>query len=194
MVVSERQQLRNTLRPVWWFVLPLVLMIVWRGSLPALIYPGDRVTWKVLAEYSWNPITTQSGSFFCIAASSTPIRVVTEEVRYIYELSLTLEHSMPISSPAAPGLTPCALIWHKTKHFQNSFFTFETRDKIAKKKLRREEKKLIILPTTKNDFTVCQKSTRQNMFLPCIIFLPCVHTANSIFAVRSIESTRETTE
>ena len=40
MVVSERQQLRNTLRPVWWFVLPLVLMIVWRGSLPALIYPG----------------------------------------------------------------------------------------------------------------------------------------------------------
>ena len=47
-----------------------------RGSLPALIYPGDRVTWKVLAEYSWNPITTQSGSFLCTAASSTPIRVV----------------------------------------------------------------------------------------------------------------------
>ena len=34
-----------------------------------------------------------------------PIRVVTKEERYIYELSLTLEHSMPISSPAAAGLT-----------------------------------------------------------------------------------------
>ena len=73
--------------------------------MPALIYPGDRVIWKVLAEYSWNPTTTQSGSFLCTAASSTPIRVVTREVRYIYELSLTLEHSMSISSPAAPGLT-----------------------------------------------------------------------------------------
>ena len=45
------------------------------------------------------------GSFLRTAASSTPIRVVTEEVRYIHELSLTLEHYMPISSPAAPGLT-----------------------------------------------------------------------------------------
>ena len=66
---------------------------------------GDRVTWKVLAEYSWSPTTTQSGSFLCTAASSKPIQVVTSEVRYIHELSLTLEHSMPISSPAAPGLT-----------------------------------------------------------------------------------------
>ena len=72
-------------------------MIVWRGSLPTLIYPGDRVTWKVLAEYSWSPTIR--------VASSTPIRVVTKEVRYIHELSLTLEHSMSISSPAAPGLT-----------------------------------------------------------------------------------------
>ena len=81
-------------------------MIVWRGSLPALIYPGDRITWKVLTEYSWSSTTTQSGSFFCTAASSMPIRIVTKEVRYINELSLTLEHSMPISSSAAPGLTP----------------------------------------------------------------------------------------
>ena len=80
-------------------------MIDWSGSLPALIYPGGRVTWKVLAEYSWNPTTTQSGSFLCTAASPTPIRVVTKEVGYIHELSLTLEHSMPISSTAAPGLT-----------------------------------------------------------------------------------------
>ena len=71
-------------------------MIVWRGALPALIYPGDRVTWKVLAEYSWSPTTTQSGSFLCIAASSTPMRVITKEVRYIHELSLTLEHSMSV--------------------------------------------------------------------------------------------------
>ena len=76
-----------------------------RGSLPTLIYPGDRVTWKIPAEYSWSHITTQSGSFFCTAASSTPIRIVTKEVRYIHEPSLTLEHSMPINSPVAPGLT-----------------------------------------------------------------------------------------
>ena len=82
-------------------------MIVWRGSLPALIYPGDRVTWKVLAEYSWSPTTTQSGSFLCTATSSMPIRVVKKEVRYIHELSVTLEHSMSISSPAVPGLTNC---------------------------------------------------------------------------------------
>ena len=84
-------------------------MIVWRGSLPTLIYPGDRVTWKVLAEYSWSPTTTESGSFLCTVASSTPIRVVTREVRNIYELSLTLEHFMPISSPAIPGLTKSEL-------------------------------------------------------------------------------------
>ena len=52
-----------------------------------------------------DPITTQLGSFFYTAASSMPIRVVTREVRYIHKLSLTLEYSMPISSPAAPGLT-----------------------------------------------------------------------------------------
>ena len=80
-------------------------MIVWRGSLPTLIYMGDGVTWKVLIEYSLSPTTTRSGSFLCTAASSTPIRVVTKEVRYIHELSLTLEYSMPISSSAATGLT-----------------------------------------------------------------------------------------
>ena len=35
---------------------------VLRGSLPALIYPGDRVTWKVLAEYCRSPTTTWTGS------------------------------------------------------------------------------------------------------------------------------------
>ena len=64
------------------------------------------VTWKVLAEYSWKLTTTQLGSFLCTAASSMPIRAVTREVRYIHELSLILEHFMPISSPGAPGLTP----------------------------------------------------------------------------------------
>ena len=42
-----------------------------------------------------------------------PIRVVTKDIRYIYELSLTLEYSMIVSSPAAPGLTitdPMAII------------------------------------------------------------------------------------
>ena len=66
---------------------------------------GDRVTWKVLAEYSWSPTTVRSGSFLCTAASSAPIRIVIREIRYIHELSLTLEHSIPMSSPAVPGLT-----------------------------------------------------------------------------------------
>ena len=50
----------------------------------------------------------QAHNFFCTAASSMPIRVVTREVRSIHELSLTLEHSMPISSPAALGLIVAA--------------------------------------------------------------------------------------
>ena len=74
------------------------------GPCPPLYIRGDRVTWKVLAEYSWSPTTTRSGSFLCTAASSMPIRVVTKEIRYFQELSLTLEHSMSISSLAVPGL------------------------------------------------------------------------------------------
>ena len=66
---------------------------------------GTGLHGKVLAEYSWSPTTTQSGSFLCTAASSMPIRVVTREVRYIHKISLTLEHSMPINSPAGPSLT-----------------------------------------------------------------------------------------
>ena len=95
-------------------------MIVWRGSLPALIYPGDRITWKVPAVYSWSPTTTQSGSFLCTAASSMPIRVVTKEVRYIHELSLTLEHSISISSPAVPGLTVTVMMMQTWEHLQQS--------------------------------------------------------------------------
>ena len=80
------------------------------GPCPPLYIRGDRVTWKVLAKYNWSPTTTQSVSFYCTAASSTPIRGVTSEVRYIHELCITLEHSMPISSPAAMGLTYVILI------------------------------------------------------------------------------------
>ena len=61
------------------------------GPCPPLYIRGDRVTWKVLAEHSWSLI-----------------RVVTKEVRYIHELSLTLEHSMPVSSPTVPSLTHLA--------------------------------------------------------------------------------------
>ena len=39
---------------------------VLRGSLPTLIYRGDKITWKVLAEYSWSPTTTRSGSFLVL--------------------------------------------------------------------------------------------------------------------------------
>ena len=99
------RELRNTLRPVWLFVLPQVLMMFRGGPCPPLYIRGDKITWKVLAEYSWSPTTTQQGSFLCTAASSTPIQVVTRGVRYIHELSLILEHSMSISSPAVPGLT-----------------------------------------------------------------------------------------
>ena len=81
------------------------MLLIRGGHCPPLYIRGGRVTWKVLAGYSWSPTTTQSGSFLYTAASSMPIRVVTKEVRYIHGLSLTLEHFMPISSPAAPGLT-----------------------------------------------------------------------------------------
>jgi hypothetical protein len=37
-----------------------------RGYLPTLIYPRGRVIWKVLAEYSWSPTTTWSGSFLVL--------------------------------------------------------------------------------------------------------------------------------
>ena len=30
------------------------------------IFWGDRVTWKILAEYSWNPTITRSGSFLVL--------------------------------------------------------------------------------------------------------------------------------
>ena len=59
-----------------------------------------------------------------------PIRVVTKDVRYIHELSLTLENSMPISSPAALGLTgqslPPSLTLAKdlVMMFQNYLRTF----------------------------------------------------------------------
>ena len=56
---------------------------------------------RVLLESNYN----LAGQFPCTTASSMPIRVVTKEVRYIHELSLTLEHSMSVRSPAAPGLT-----------------------------------------------------------------------------------------
>ena len=56
---------------------------------------------RVQLESFYNTI----GKFPCTVASSTPIRLVTKEVRYIHELSLTLEHSMSISSPTVPGLT-----------------------------------------------------------------------------------------
>ena len=78
------------------------------GPCPSLYIRGNRVTWKVLVEYNWSPTTTQSGNFLYTAASSTPIWVVTREIWYIYELFLTLEHSMSVSSPVAPGLTAAA--------------------------------------------------------------------------------------
>ena len=79
-------------------------MIVLEG-VPARPYISGGTGLHGLAEYSWNPTTIQSGSFLCTAASPTSIRVVTKEVKYIHKLSLTLEHSMLISIPAAPGLT-----------------------------------------------------------------------------------------
>jgi len=55
---------------------------------------------RVLLESNYNPV----GLFPSTTGSSTPIRVVTIEVRYIHVLSLILELSMPMSSPATPGL------------------------------------------------------------------------------------------
>ena len=73
-----------------------------RGLCPPLYIREDRVTWKILAEYCWSPNTTQSGSFFCTAASSMPIRVVTKEVRYIHELPYSRTFYVYKQSPC-PG-------------------------------------------------------------------------------------------
>ena len=50
------RELRNTLHPVWWFILPQVLMIL-RGYLPALIYPGGQV-------YMESPSRVQLESYY----------------------------------------------------------------------------------------------------------------------------------
>ena len=81
------------------------MLIVWRGSLPALIYPGGQGYIESPSRVQLESYYNMIGSFLRTADSSTPIRVITREVRHIYELSLTLGHSMPISSPAVPGLT-----------------------------------------------------------------------------------------
>ena len=84
-------------------------MIVWRGFLPALIYPGGQGYMKspsrVLLESNYNLV----GLLPCTKASSMSIWVVTKEVRYIHELSLTLEHSILMSRPTALGLTSTEL-------------------------------------------------------------------------------------
>ena len=67
-------QERNTLHPVWLFVLAYVLICFEGGLCPPLYIRRDMVIWKVLAEYSWSPTTTQSGSFLYTATSSTPIK------------------------------------------------------------------------------------------------------------------------
>ena len=85
-------------------------MIVWRGSLPALIYPGGQGYMESPSRVQLESYYNTIGSFLCTAASSMHIRIVTKEVRYIHKLSLTLEHSMPMSSPVAPGLTVSAEI------------------------------------------------------------------------------------
>ena len=43
--------------------------------------------------------------FPCPSTSSTPIRVDTIEAGHIHVLLPTLEYSMPLSSPAVPGMT-----------------------------------------------------------------------------------------
>ena len=45
------------------------------------------------------------GSFPSMSTSSTPIRVDTKGVGHTHEILPTQEYSMPVSSPAAPGLT-----------------------------------------------------------------------------------------
>ena len=78
---------------------------LWRGSLSALIYPREQGYMESPSRVQLESYYNMIGSFLRTADSSTPIRVITREVRHIYELSLTLEYSMPIRSPAAPGLT-----------------------------------------------------------------------------------------
>ena len=62
--------MRNTLRLVWLLVFSVGIFMVVSifEGIPAcpFILWGDRVTWKVLAEYCWSPTTTWSGSFLVL--------------------------------------------------------------------------------------------------------------------------------
>ena len=76
--------------------------------------------------------------------------------------------------------------WHTAKRVQNSFFTFKTRDKIAKKFEMRIQKNIILSCTkikhiAKNGFAVCQK-THGKVYFYRVLYL-CresdrKHTAN----------------
>ena len=63
--------------------------VVLRESLPTLIYPGGHGYMESPSRVQLESYYNIIGSFLCTAASSMPIRIVTKEVRYIHELSLT---------------------------------------------------------------------------------------------------------
>ena len=92
---------------------------VLRGFLPVLIYPGGQGYMESPSRVQLESYYNTIGSFLCTAASSTPIQVVIKKVRYIHELSLTLEHYTSVSSPAAPGLTePHFDLFHHLFHLK----------------------------------------------------------------------------
>ena len=100
-------EMRNTLRPVWLLVLPQVLMCLEGGSLPALIYSGGTGL-HGKSQPSTVGVLLQPGRVVSLYCSQFYVYSGSyKRGRYIHVLSLTLEHSMPISSLVAPGLTKC---------------------------------------------------------------------------------------
>ena len=107
------RELRNTLRPVWLFVLSQMLMSL-EGVL-ARPYISGGIGLHGKSQPSTVRVLLQHYRVVSFVLQLV-IRLFwqfTREVRYIHELSLTLEHSMPISSPAASGLTGTSLHPHQ---------------------------------------------------------------------------------
>ena len=54
---------RNTLRPVWWFVFPLVLFDVLEGPCSPLYSLGEQGYMKILVEFCYDSSPRDSASF-----------------------------------------------------------------------------------------------------------------------------------
>jgi len=79
----------------------------WRGPCSPLYNPGEQGYMESPSRVLLGSQSEGFGWFPSTSTSSTPVRVDTKEVGHIHVLLPTLEYSLPVGSPAAPGLTGC---------------------------------------------------------------------------------------